>query len=154
MQNSIPSPIERELRAPDRRRHWSSSSQTYASADILLDYLAEGWDIRSVVRQEVSWRGGGRHIAVHYFELTKDHQGLAMPVLDNPIVRRLVAQREARMVLLKWMMSDSLRMRSPRRDVASGRMSEAGARPAFRDSRPIHSALHEKKLVYSSEASV
>jgi len=152
MQNALPSPVERELRSAHKRRHWSASCQTYASADVLVEHLADGWDIRSVIVQEVSWRGGGRHITVYHFELTSGNQKLAMPVLDNPIVRRLVGQRQARIGLFKWIMSDGLRMRSSRRDFASPRTLEVSMRPALLRSRPIHSAMHEVKIVHSSQA--
>ena len=68
---------------------------------MLLEYLADGWDIRSLVGQEVSWRGGGRHIAVYYFELTRNDLVVVMPVLGNPIVCRLIDQQQLRVVLLK-----------------------------------------------------
>jgi hypothetical protein len=101
MQKAVPSFIEREQRSADKRRHWSSSSQTYVPADVLLEYLADDWDISSVVGREECWHGGGRHITVYYFELTRNHQAVVMPVLGNPIVRRLVDQQQLRVVLLK-----------------------------------------------------
>jgi hypothetical protein len=100
MQNAVASFIEMEQRSADKPRHWSSSSQTYVPADVLLEYLADGWEISSVVGREECWHGGGRHITVYYFELTRSHQAVVMPVLSNPIVRRLVDQRQLRVVLL------------------------------------------------------
>ena len=41
MQNAIPSFIEMKQQSADRRRHWSSSSQTYVPVDVLLEYLAD-----------------------------------------------------------------------------------------------------------------
>jgi hypothetical protein len=101
MQNTVPSFIEMKQRSADKRRHWSSSSQTYVPADVLLEYLADGWVISSVVGQEECWHGGGRHITVYYSELTRSHQAVVMPVLGNPIVRRLMNQQQLRVVLLK-----------------------------------------------------
>jgi hypothetical protein len=47
MQNTVPSFIEMEQRSADKRRHWSSSSQTYVPADVLLEYLDdEGYTSR------------------------------------------------------------------------------------------------------------
>ncbi len=100
MQKAAASYIEREQRSADKPRHWSSSSQTYVPADVLLEYLADDWDISSVVGREECWHGGGRHITVYYFELTRNHQAVVMLVLGNPIVRRLVNQRQLRVVLL------------------------------------------------------
>jgi hypothetical protein len=100
MQNAVPSSIEMEQWPADKPRHWSSSSQTYVPADVLLEYLDDDWDISSVVGREECWHGGGRHITVYYFELTRNHQAVVMPVLGNPIVRRLVDERQLRVVLL------------------------------------------------------
>jgi hypothetical protein len=100
MQNAVPSFIEMEQWPADKPRHWSSSSQTYVPADVLLEYLADDWDISSVVGREECWHGGGRHITVYYFELTRNQQAVVMPVLGNPVVRRLVDQRQLRVVLL------------------------------------------------------
>jgi hypothetical protein len=154
MPNALPSPFERELRSTDQRRHWSASCQTYASADVLVEHLADGWDIGSVVVQEVSWRGGGRHITVYHFELTRGNRMLAMPVLDNPIVHRLMDQRRARTVLLEWMVSGSLRIQSSQRDPSSMRMLKAGIPPTSSVPRPIHAAMNKVKLVHSSEAQI
>ncbi len=93
--------MEMEQRSANKRRHWSSSSQTYVPADVLLEYLADGWAISSVVGREECWHGGGRHITVYYFELTRHHQAVVMPVLGNPIVRRLMDQLQFRVMLLK-----------------------------------------------------
>ena len=99
MRNAAPSFIEMELRSADRRRHWSPSSQTFAPADVLLECLADDWDINPVVGLEECWYGGGRHVAVYYFELTKDNQAIIMAVLGNPVVRRLVCQPQFRVML-------------------------------------------------------
>lgn len=92
--------MEMEQRSADQGRHWSAASQTYVPADVLLEYLADGWDISSVVGREECWYGGGRHTIVFYFELTRHHQAVVMPVLGNPTARRLVHQRQLRVVLL------------------------------------------------------
>lgn len=100
MQNVVPSYIEVGQRSAGKRRPWSSSSQTYVPADVLLEYLADGWGISPVVSRKEFWRGGGRHISVYYFELTRNDQMVVMPVLSNPIVRRLISQQQFRIVLL------------------------------------------------------
>lgn len=102
MQTATPTLIERELWLAERRRHWSPSSQAYASMDVLLDRLTDGWNIDPIVGFEAYWFGGGRHVSVYYFELTKDGQGVIMPVLGNPVVRRLVGQRPFRVKLLSF----------------------------------------------------
>ena len=99
MRNAAPSLMEMELRSDDRRRHWSPLSQACAPADVLLESLVDDWIINSVVGLEEYWYGGGRHVAIYYFELTKDNQAVIMPVLGNPAVRRLVGERRLRVVL-------------------------------------------------------
>ena len=41
MRNAAPAFSEMEQRSADKRRHRSSSSQTYVPADVLLEYLAD-----------------------------------------------------------------------------------------------------------------
>jgi hypothetical protein len=96
-----PSFIEMELRSADRRRHWSPASQPYAPADVLVEYLADGWTIHPVVGLEEHWRGAGRRVDVYYFELTKDTRELVMPVHGNPVVRGLIQHHQLRVVLRK-----------------------------------------------------
>lgn len=93
--------IEVELRALDTRRHWSPSSQVYAPADVLLQYLANGWAISPVVGLEEHWHAGVRRVDVYHFELTKDDQINIMPVQSNPVVRRLIHDRDLKIVLLR-----------------------------------------------------
>jgi len=93
--------IEMELRSNDTRRHWSPSSQTYAPADVLLHYLADGWQISPVVGLEEHWHAGVRRVDVYHFELVKDGQTQILPVQSNPVVRRLIHDQQLRVVLLK-----------------------------------------------------
>lgn len=92
--------IEVELRSGVRRRHWSPSSQTYAPADVLLERLVDGWNIDPVVGREEYWYGTGRHVSVYYCRLTKGLQAVTMPVLGNPVVRRLMREHHLKVVLL------------------------------------------------------
>jgi hypothetical protein len=92
--------MEMEWRSFDERRHWAASSQIYVPVDVLLEYLDHGWSISPVVGREDHWYGGGRHITVHYFELTMNNQAVVMPVLDNPVVCRLMHDYQLRIVLL------------------------------------------------------
>jgi hypothetical protein len=93
--------IEMELRSNDTRRHWSPSSQAYAPADVLIQYLADGWTISPVVGLEEHWHAGVRRVDVYHFELTKEEQVQILPVQSNPIVRRLMNERQLKVVLLK-----------------------------------------------------
>ena len=101
MAGAAPSFIEMELRSNDTRRHWSPSSQAYAPADVLIQYLADGWTISPVVGLEEHWHAGVRRVDVYHFELTKEEQVQILPVQSNPIVRRLMNQRQLKVVLLK-----------------------------------------------------
>jgi len=101
MSRGVPSYIEMELRSNDTRRHWSASSQTYAPADVLMQYLAAGWQLSPVVGLEEHWHAGVRRVDVYHFELAKDEQTLVLPVQSNPVVRRLMHQRSLKVVMLK-----------------------------------------------------
>jgi hypothetical protein len=101
MSRAAPSFIEMELRSSDTRRHWSPSSQAYAPADVLLQYLANGWVISPVVGLEEHWHAGVRRVDVYHFELTNEDDTVVLPVQSNPVVRRLMRQRQLKVVLLK-----------------------------------------------------
>lgn len=101
MAGAAPSFIEMELRTNDTRRHWSPSSQTYAPADVLLQYLVEGWLISPVVGLEEHWHAGVRRVDIYHFELVRDQQSQVLPVQSNPIVRRLIQQSQLKIVLLR-----------------------------------------------------
>jgi hypothetical protein len=92
--------FEIELRSANQRQHWSPASQPYAPADVLLEYLDDGWKLSPVVGREEHCYGAGRHVDVYYFELTHDYRALVMPVHDNPTVARLVWERQLWIVTL------------------------------------------------------
>ena len=92
--------FEIERRSANPRRHWSPASQSYAPADVLLEYLADGWNLSSVVGRMEHWYGAGRHVGVYYFELARDHRMMVMAVHGNPAVHRLVWERRSRIVPL------------------------------------------------------
>lgn len=95
-----PSFIEMELRSTDTRRHWSPSSQAYAPADVLLQYIADGWALSPVVGLEQHLHAAGRRIDVYHFELVRDDQEMVLPVQSNPVVRRLIYQQDLKIVVL------------------------------------------------------
>jgi hypothetical protein len=96
-----PSFIEMELRSNDTRRHWSPSSQTYAPADVLMQYIADGWTLSPVVGLEQHLHAGVRRVDVYHIELVRDDQELVLPVQSNPVVRRLISQQGLKIVVLK-----------------------------------------------------
>lgn len=96
-----PSFLEMELRSTDTRRHWSATSQTYAPADVLIQYITEDWQVSPVVGLEEHWHAGIRRVDVYHFELNKEGQTLVVPVQSNPVIRRLITQRGLKVVVLK-----------------------------------------------------
>lgn len=113
---NIPAFLESELRsAADSQPHWSSSSQTYAPADVLLQSLAEGWTLSPVIGQEEHLLGGGRRISVYYFELCKGDRQIVMQVHGNPVVRRLIRENALKIVLINR--DESVRFPRPRAHV-------------------------------------
>ncbi len=101
MTNAAPSLVDMELRSIDTRRHWSPTSQPYAPADVLMRYLASGWQISPVVGLEEHYHAGVRKVDIYHFELVKDDEHQILPVQSNPVVRRLLKENDLRVVLLK-----------------------------------------------------
>jgi hypothetical protein len=71
-------------------RHWSPESETYTTADVLLQYLCLGWKLDDKVSAETYYHAGYRRSDVYYFTLKQNGVTLQMPVLANPVVRRIV----------------------------------------------------------------
>ena len=78
----------------DRYRHWSPDSQTYAPADVLLNYIRQGWQLDSRAAVETFFYAGYRRVDVFYFTLRDGDVVVEMPVLANPAVSRLVEQNK------------------------------------------------------------
>ena len=100
MPDRRPSFLEMELRSTDTRRHWSPSSQHYAPADVLLQFLADNWQLSPVIGLEEHWHAGVRRVDIYHFELAKGDRTMVVPVHSNPIVRRLIEERGLRIVML------------------------------------------------------
>lgn len=92
--------LELELRTTDTRRHWSPSSQQYAPADVLLQFLADNWQLSPVIGLEEHWHAGVRRVDIFHFELNKGDRTVVVPVHSNPIVRRLIEERALKIVML------------------------------------------------------
>ena len=84
----------RELLRDEEHRHWCPVSEKYAPADVLLDYLRDGWELDNLVAVETFYFAGYRCSDIYYFTLRQEDTILEMPVLANPIVLRLVDQRQ------------------------------------------------------------
>jgi hypothetical protein len=78
----------------DRSRHWAAGSQTYAPADVLLRYIADGWQLETLAAVESFYYAGYRRVDVFYFTLKRGEEVIEMPVLANPVTHRLVEERK------------------------------------------------------------
>jgi len=86
--------VSREYFVDEDRRHWCPVSEKYAPADVLLQYLREGWELDMLVAVETFYFAGYRCSDIYYFTLHQEDMTLEMPVLANPIVLRLVEERQ------------------------------------------------------------
>ncbi|QPC83144.1 hypothetical protein G4Y79_01860 [Phototrophicus methaneseepsis] len=92
-QNREPSAKYRELELDNDDRHWSPASQWYAPADVLLQYLRDGWRLDDDVEICVHRCRSYRHVEMYHFILYHaEKKSLRMPVVANPVVRRIVQQ--------------------------------------------------------------
>jgi len=71
-------------------RHWSDQSEKYAGGDSLLTALESGWELDETVYYEDFWYAGSRQVTIYHVELKRADQKIAMPVLSNPYIRRLL----------------------------------------------------------------
>ncbi len=74
-------------------RHWHVGSESYAGGDSLATALFLGWVISGIVRMEEHWYAGTRRVAVMHFDLVRDGETVTMPVLCNPFVDALIAEK-------------------------------------------------------------
>lgn len=84
----------------DIYRHWSPQSEDYAGGDALATALYLGWKTKDMVLVERRWQGGSRRINIYHFELTRGSETMAMPILCNPYVERLVLEQGLRLAHL------------------------------------------------------
>jgi len=79
-------------------RHWSPSSQPFASAEILLKYLREGWQLERTVAVQMFQCVSRRCVRLYYFSALHDDQSLTIPVVENPIVLRVIRENHLELV--------------------------------------------------------
>lgn len=75
-----------------RPHYWSERSQRFATADVLLRYLRDGWQLGKTVDVESFPCMGFREIEVFYFFLWFEGSRLRLPVIANPVTRRLIEE--------------------------------------------------------------
>lgn len=73
-------------------RHWHAGSERFAGGDSLATALFLGWGLNPVVLVDTYWHFGTRQVNVYHFELLRGGESVAMPVLGNPYVDRLIMQ--------------------------------------------------------------
>lgn len=74
----------------DNYRHWSPSSQEYASVEVLQQYVRAGWKLDSSVATEEFSCFGANVVRVYYFRLTLGNKNLWIPIIENPAAQSLV----------------------------------------------------------------
>jgi hypothetical protein len=82
-------------------RHWSPRSQSYASADVLQQYLRAGWQLAETVTVESFTLGAGRHVSLYHFVLSKAGRELHLPVVSSPFVLRTIMDRNLKVIRLE-----------------------------------------------------
>jgi len=75
-------------------RHWAPESQTYAPADVLQQYLRNGWQLDSLAAVETFYMAGYRRSDIYYFTLRREDEFIEMPVLANPVVFRIIQEHK------------------------------------------------------------
>ena len=79
-------------------RHWSPSSQPFASAEILLKYLRDGWQLKRTVAVQLFQCVSRQCIRLYYFSASRDDKSLTIPVIENPIVLRVIRDNQLELV--------------------------------------------------------
>ncbi len=79
-------------------RRWHAASEKYAGGDCLLTAINDGWDITPPVMAEAYWRAGSRCVMVYHVTLERSGETMAMPVITNPFVERLIADNALRLI--------------------------------------------------------
>ncbi len=81
-------------------RHWSPDSERYASAEVLLGYLRNGWEVENRVLVMPVYYSASRQSEMYFFELSRNGETIHMPVLGNPAVWRLMVEYELTSIIV------------------------------------------------------
>ncbi|MEZ4666521.1 MAG: hypothetical protein R3E39_01155 [Anaerolineae bacterium] len=84
--------VDKLIESDDSYRHWSPQSQRFAPADILLQYLQDGWNINNRIVAEVFHCPSRQCAELYYFMLLHNSEYITIPVIANPLVLRLVRE--------------------------------------------------------------
>lgn len=85
-------PTREPIEAEDDYRHWSAKSQSYASADVLSQYLQEGWNLHDRIIVEVFRCPSRQRAELYSFMLLRDTEYIVVPIVANPLVLRLLQE--------------------------------------------------------------
>lgn len=80
------------IEADDGYHHWSPKSQPYAPADVLLQYLHDGWEINNRIVSEVFRCLSRQCVELYYFMLLRDGEFVTLPIVANPVASRLIRE--------------------------------------------------------------
>ena len=83
----------------DWQKHWSPESQAIAPAECLMNHLSDGWSTAPMIFARRHQFGAGRVVHIYLFQLHRDGQSIEIPVQGNPIIRRLIVDRQLRVII-------------------------------------------------------
>lgn len=86
--------VQTERLDDTRYRHWSAESETYAPVEVLIKLVREGWQLDKLAAVEAYFYAGNRYVEILYFTLWRDGEGMEIPVLSNPVSRRLIQEHK------------------------------------------------------------
>lgn len=81
------------------QRHWSRQSQPIAPVEILVNRLQQGWVLKPIVQCDQHHYGPGRAVNIYTFTLTYNDNSMQLPVQANPVVMRLIRERQLEVVM-------------------------------------------------------
>lgn len=82
-----------EVDADDDDRHWAPTSEPYAPAHILFQYIRDGWVLQDNVYVQLSHCFSGRCVEIFSFRLDHGCESILMPIIANPAVLRTIIER-------------------------------------------------------------
>jgi hypothetical protein len=86
--------------AQGKIRHWSPMSEPYASGEALLQALDSGWHVDGVIFRQEVWLGGNRRTFIYHVTVKRAHEQMAMKIVHNPFISRLIPQLNVQVVRL------------------------------------------------------
>lgn len=85
----------------DVTQHWDSRSEGFAGGDALVTFLSNGWSMKNRVVEEQHSFAGMRQITIYHIDLERDGETITMPVLRNPYISRMIADKNLEVITRK-----------------------------------------------------